>query len=851
MADTDHESDARTRITPALPREAHDTASGRDTTGTWKPSADSHHRFAPPSEPGEIGRFGKYRIQKQLGHGGMGAVYMAFDERLRRRIALKLMLEALAKNPVDRERFLREARAAAQITSDHVVGIYEAEEIDGIPYIALQFLLGTPLDEHLRLNGQPTFQQAIRIAIETARGLAVAHELGIVHRDIKPANLWLEAPTGRVKILDFGLAKPLLDATAAELTPANAQMGTPNYMAPEQGLGKAVDGRADLYSLGVVLYRLCTGQLPFPRTTVVAVLIAHATEDPPPIRDLNPAVPESLAAFIHRLMAKNPDDRPKSADDVIAELERILAEESFETKTKSTPPPPTPPPPQEPVDDPTRTRVAPSLKTAPLPPPNQPDPLAGHPARIGRFEIRGVLGSGAFGLVYRGFDPNLNREVAIKVPKNPHMSDEHVNAFLREARAAANIHHQNVCPVYEVGVDGGRPFIVMHLVPNSLAKVLAGRKFPFVPRDAAAIIRKLGLGLAAAHALGVSHRDLKPANVLVNDASREVLITDFGLAILGDETRVSVDGAVKGTPAYMSPEQAEGDIEAIGPSSDIHALGVMLYELMTGSLPFRGTSTDVVLSQVRSKMPKRPSEVRKGIEPALEAICLRAMAKKPQDRFASAKDLVDALTDYLRASAPSNAKTEVAPPKPRPAPVPPPPPAASPPPPPVQEFVEILETAPILGEELPADVTDDERRLLEAVTSGDRARIKQLVANGVNINARCDQGASVLFYACLSADVKLVKLLLELGADPNLTAEGEAIGVYAPKPLDLVMQAMVLMDWSRYKPLFELLLRHDATDWRGNEPTAGSVRELRERAEERRRNPGMPTDKGSWWQFWK
>lgn len=842
MPDFEVEPEQQTNPTPkgAGAQHLHDTASGRDTTGTWSPGPDGPlHRFEPPTEPGEIGRFGKYRIQKQLGFGGMGAVYQAFDERLRRRVALKLMRVELARKPLDRERFLREARAAAQISSDHVVNIFEAEEIDGIPYIALQFLQGTPLDEHLRMKGQPTLRDAIRIAIETARGLAIAHELGLVHRDIKPANLWLEAPSGRVKILDFGLAKPVLDAEAAELTPAGAVMGTPNYMAPEQGLGRPVDGRADLFSLGGVLYRLCTGQLPFPRTTYHAILIALATEEPVPVRDLNPAVPESLADLIRRLMSKSPADRPASAIVVIEELERILASENFETKTAPALPQPAP-------DESHRTRIAPSRNdTAPLPPPGAPDPVAGHPRKISRFEIRGVLGTGAFGIVYRGFDPDLQREVAIKMPKNTHMSSEQVSAFLREARAAANIHHQNVCPVYEVGVDGGRPFIVMHLVPNTLAKVLAGRKLPFVPRDAAAIVRKLALGVAAAHALDVSHRDLKPANVLVNDATREVLIADFGLALLADETRVSIDGSVKGTPAYMAPEQADGEIEAIGPISDIHALGVMLYELMTGTLPFRGTSTDAVLSQVRTKMPKRPSEVRPGIDPALDAICLKAMAKKPADRYPTAKDFVNALTDYLRGSVPAPGKTEVAKPNPRPAP------PASPKPPPAQEFVEILETAPIVGEELPESITEDELKLLAAVTAGDRGRIKKLVASGVNINARCDQGASVLFYACLAADESLVKLLLELGANPNLNAEGEAIAMYAPKPLDLVLQAMVLTDWGRYKPLCDMLLKRGATDWQGFAPSPAQLRDLRERAEERRRNPGLQSDKGSWWQFWK
>lgn len=464
------------------------------------------------------------------------------------------------------------------------------------------------------------------------------------------------------------------------------------------------------------------------------------------------------------------------------------------------------------------------------------------PDRIGDFQIRDVLGIGSFGIVYRGYDSQLRREVAIKVPKTARLSHDQMEAFLREARAAANIHHQNVCPVYAVGVENDRPFIVMHLVPNTLAKVIKGRQTPFLPRDAAAIVRKLALGVAAAHALDVSHRDLKPANVLVNDATREVLITDFGLAILADETRASMDGSVKGTPAYMAPEQANGDIEAIGPVSDIHALGVILYELMTGTLPFRGTSTDAVLSQVRTVIPRRPSVVRPGIDPILDAICMKAMEKQVSKRYPNVKEFLNALTSYLRRPTPAS------PPVPQhrpPVPQPPKPPAP-------QEFVEILETeSPVDAEELPARITRSEMQLLEAVTAGDRGRIKELVGSGVNINARCDQGASVLFYACLAADDKLVKLLLDLGADPNLNAEGEAISVYAPKPLDVVMQAMLMTDWARYKPCFDLLLKRGASDWQGRVPSAAEIRVMREKAEEVRRNPSLRQDRGSWWQFWK
>ncbi len=280
-------------------------------------------RFAPPTAAGELGRLGKYRILKELGRGGMGAVYLAFDERLERQVALKVMLPKAAANPTAKDRFLREARSAARISSDYVVNIHEADEIDGTPYIALQFLQGYPLDEYLKKKGNPTTPQAIRIARETALGLAAAHKLGLVHRDIKPGNIWLEAPGGRVKVLDFGLAKPVNGKEFAELTASGAVVGTPNYMAPEQGMGKPVDGRADLFSLGCVLYRLVAGRLPFERPTLMAILTAIAIEEPTPVREVNPAVPAPLADLIHRLMAKKPDQRPASAKDVADELTRI------------------------------------------------------------------------------------------------------------------------------------------------------------------------------------------------------------------------------------------------------------------------------------------------------------------------------------------------------------------------------------------------------------------------------------------------------------------------------------------------------------------------------------------------
>ncbi|MBX9679222.1 MAG: protein kinase [Gemmataceae bacterium] len=294
---------------------------GDETVTLSADDAPAAPTFAPPAEPGEVGRLGPYRIVKELGRGGMGAVYAALDTRLDRQLALKVMLPQFAANPSAKERFLREARAAAKITHDNVVTVYEADERDGVPYIAMQFLQGYPLDEYLKKKGNPSIPQVLRIARETAAGLAAAHKIGLVHRDIKPGNLWLEAPHGRVKVLDFGLAKPV-DAES-ELTRSGAVVGTPAYMSPEQARGEKVDHRTDLFSLGGVLYRLATGRLPFQGPTTMAVLMALGTEEPPPVRDLNPNVPESLADLIHQLLAKKADARPPSAADVVKRVRGI------------------------------------------------------------------------------------------------------------------------------------------------------------------------------------------------------------------------------------------------------------------------------------------------------------------------------------------------------------------------------------------------------------------------------------------------------------------------------------------------------------------------------------------------
>jgi len=290
--------------------------------------------LAPPQADDELGRLGRYRILKVLGHGGMGVVFQAEDFELKRRIALKAMLPHLAASIKAYQRFRREALAMAVLKHDHIATIYEVNEERGIPFLAMEFLVGESLDERLKREKVLPPDEVLRIGREIAEALQAAHASGLIHRDIKPSNIWLETPRNRVKILDFGLAKQL-DVGVGQTTPG-VILGTPAFMAPEQARGELVDARCDLFSLGVVLYCLCTGRLPFQGRDVPSMLLAIATHKPaPPIR-LNADVPRELSDLVMRLLEKDPARRPASAEAVVQVLLTL--------ETKRARPSPGPPP---------------------------------------------------------------------------------------------------------------------------------------------------------------------------------------------------------------------------------------------------------------------------------------------------------------------------------------------------------------------------------------------------------------------------------------------------------------------------------------------------------------------------
>jgi serine/threonine protein kinase len=270
------------------------------------------------------------------------------------------------------------------------------------------------------------------------------------------------------------------------------------------------------------------------------------------------------------------------------------------------------------------------------------------PEQFGPYKIVRPLGKGGMGAVYLARDTRLDRDVALKVctlADNPLAMER----FRREAKAAANLSHQNLCPVYEFDVRDGIAYLTMAFIEGPTLSAWVATRGGLSQREAARLVAKLALAMQVAHDAGVVHRDLKPSNIIINQKVEPVIL-DFGLARQLDDarTRLTLEGAVYGTPSYMAPEQAGGDPSAIGPPCDVYSLGVILYELLAGRVPFEGSFT-AVMGQLLTTPPKAVRSHNAGVDPALEAICLKALEKKPQDRPRSMKEFARALAKLVPA----------------------------------------------------------------------------------------------------------------------------------------------------------------------------------------------------------
>ncbi len=274
--------------------------------------------LSPSDDPHSMGRIGNYEISGIIGRGGMGIVFRALDQSLSRNVAIKVLDPSLAAVGAARERFAREARAMAAVSHEHVVPVYTVDEHRGLPYFAMEYVAGGTLEARIRQDGPLDVLSIVRIARQVALALSAAHDCGLVHRDIKPGNILLDRGIERVRVTDFGLARV---SDEASYTRSGLVVGTPQFMAPEQVRGEMCDARSDLFSLGSVVYAMCTGHSPFRAESLYGAMQRIVHDAPHSIREQNPCVPEWLERFVDRLLAKEPSDRFDSAATVAQLLE--------------------------------------------------------------------------------------------------------------------------------------------------------------------------------------------------------------------------------------------------------------------------------------------------------------------------------------------------------------------------------------------------------------------------------------------------------------------------------------------------------------------------------------------------
>lgn len=552
-------------------------------------------------------KIASYRLERLLGRGGMGQVYYAWDETLDRPVAVKMLDERYRNNPVYAQRFVQEAKALARWRHEHIVQIYYAgvEEGEGEPlyYYAMEFVQGVDLAQALAKYAAESrlmpHDDVLRVGEAVAAALDAAHSHGIIHRDVKPANVLIDTH-GRVVLSDFGLAMDVAESESGHV------VGSPRYTAPEQARKSAAAvPQSDLYSLGIMLYEMLVGRVPFDDPSSTSVAVQHVTQPPPPPRTINPALNTAVSEVLLKALSKSPEERYRSGHELMENLALALK----------------------------GTR-------------RQADELLGQ--QLDEYQLAELLGQGGMARIYRGYDVRLKRSVAIKVIDATYRADADYRArFEREAQAIAQLEHPHIVRLYRYGEVSGLFYMAMQYVEGrDLKTILAdykerGVRMPFP--EVSHIIREVCQALDYAHSKGIIHRDIKPSNIMI-DAQGRAYLTDFGLALLADtETK----GEIFGSPHYIAPEQAISSKGAV-PQSDLYAVGVILYEIVTGQLPFDGAEPLEIAMKHLSDEPRLPHEIWPEIDLALEGVIMMAMAKKPLKRPTNGEELADALDRVLK-----------------------------------------------------------------------------------------------------------------------------------------------------------------------------------------------------------
>jgi serine/threonine protein kinase/tetratricopeptide (TPR) repeat protein/TolB-like protein len=543
---------------------------------------------------------GRYEVLSLLGQGGMGTVYKVFDRELERTVVLKAIRPELIGNASLLRRLKQETLLTRQIAHPNVVRVFDLGVAGRLRFITMEFVDGDDLRTVLDRVGKLSPKEAVAVVKQICSGLEAAHAEDVTHRDLKPRNI-LIGRDGRVRIADFGLARSLEETG---LTRTGGVIGTPDYMAPEQATGDPTDGRSDIFALGVVFYECLTGRLPFTNRSFAGSLLSRTRNSAEPITAVDPSLPDWLARIVMRCLERDPGKRFQTARELLAALEAKSVDHSSASESAS--------------------GVI------------QPGSMLGT-----RYRVEALAGEGGMGKVYRATDLELDRIVALKVV-HPNLANDrkYLARLRREISLASQISHPNVLRIHDLGEANGLRFVSMAWADGEDLAQLLRRSRVLSERDSVRIAIEICEGLGAAHANGVVHRDLKPSNILL-DSAGHACIADFGVAIGREGAGTSTFGGVRdviGTPRYMSPEQAEG--KAVSVQSDLYAVGLIMYEMVTGTVPFGDGSVHQMLALRVSDIPENPRKLNPALSGEAAAIIMRCLERDPANRYPSAHDLL-------------------------------------------------------------------------------------------------------------------------------------------------------------------------------------------------------------------
>lgn len=567
----------------------------------------------------------RYEIVQTLGEGGMGTIYLARHRFLRRDVAIKVLK---GFEPAEIARFTREASILAALDHPGILRVLDAGQDGRVPYIVCEYVAGETLAALLERE-IPMLRQALSITGAVAKSLAYVHERGIVHRDVKPANIFVN-PDGAVKLGDFGIAREVSPGQSVTMT--GVIVGSPSFMSPEQVRGDPVGPASDQFSLAVVAYLLVTGELPFGGSTPIERMAARLERPPAVPSTVCPGLPPTVDRMLLKALSRDPPDRYSSIEQFQRDIDRIISRLDVEgpsepdrnilgSQTRLIEPAP-------PFSAP-RDRKLPAVSSQP-----QPENLSRSfgPGFLDRYELIRPLGKGAMGIVHLVRSKDQGLLFAAKTLSG--FTKEKRGRFVREGRVLLRLDHPNVVKVHEIGEEDGIPFIVFEYVEGESLKEYLARNRSLPIDRGLALSGCLLTGLAHAHENRVIHRDIKPENLLL-PRQGGLKVADFGLAREeGDAVSVTGTGSIIGTPRYMSPEQAQS--ATADARSDVYSAGIVIYEILTGRVPFEAEGFAEVLMKHINEPPPDPRALRSEIPEPVAKMVLKALEKDPAARWTSA-----------------------------------------------------------------------------------------------------------------------------------------------------------------------------------------------------------------------